>query len=245
MDITNSAYLVLGATPHEDRGGREFYDMETIYLLSNEPRQEGLPNNAYSRYIQADFNNPQELGPLSEHLARRFDEIAFDGSTIKLFNIDSPERPLVERLRYLKDMLKDDGKFYFVSWQVSPGGGWFSLPGTPYYNNELARWGLGETRIFGDGRRVPWPNWDNRFKYYLTQAGFSFEEFTAVDIHDSVLVPLLYTGDNFQRDPNEIQVLVAQKSPEVNRFRINRCGARRKRTKKHRRNHNRKQSRIT
>jgi hypothetical protein len=241
--ITNSAYLVLGASPHEDRGGRDFYDMDTIYLLSNMHRQIGLPNSAYSRYIQADFNNPQELGPLSERLEGQFDEIAFDGSTIKLFNIDSPERPLVERLVYLKNMLKNDGKIYFVHWNASPGGGWFALPGDPYYETELARWGMGESRIIGDGRRIAWPNWDNRFKYYLTRAGFRFEESTAGDIHTSVLVPLLYTGNNFSHDPNQIRVLVAQKTPDMNRFRRNNGGARHKRTKRHRRN--RRQTRMT
>jgi len=232
-EITEPAYLVLGAAPHEDHAGREFYDMENIYLLGNEPRREDLSNDTYARYIQADFNSPQELGALSQRLARQFDEIAFDGSTIKSFNLDFPERPLVTRLRYLKDMLKDDGKFYFVHWQDSIGGGWFALPGDPHYEREITMWGALGTHIVGDGRSVPVPNWDARFKFYLTQAGFDFRESTAANIHTSVLVPLLYTGDNFPRNPKNIRVLIAQKAQ--NRFRTNRGGARHKRTKRNRR----------
>ena len=103
-------YLVLGATPHEERRGRTHYDRHDVYLLDNvAPTHSEID---YSRYIQADYGpaHVYSLRGISDKHKKEFDEIAFDYSTLKNF---SPGNGLLTtRLECFRNMLKDDGILY-------------------------------------------------------------------------------------------------------------------------------------
>jgi hypothetical protein len=153
--ITDPAYLVLGSSYEEERN-RDHYDNPTIFLLDR--------GNAD---INISFSNPTQLGILSSLLSNKFDEICFDWSTLKFFSNDDM---LIERLTYLKRMLKPGGKIYFETIHGSPGGGKNPLDTTNYHD---------------------------KFIEYCNRAGFEIEGVkTNEEIgNTSVLVPILFIGD--------------------------------------------------
>ena len=113
----DTKYLVLGATPHEERGGRVHYDNNDVYLLSSEdPRSNSSIN--YSRYIQADYSDKKaiELRTISEGYKNMFDEITFDSSTMCAFSHNNINIAYIFQSFY--NMLKANGVFYLP--QSSP-----------------------------------------------------------------------------------------------------------------------------
>jgi len=98
--------LVLGASPSEERRGRDHYDDPNVFLLGHENRQA-------PRYIQANFNpdarDPRLKKASTDHV-NSFDEIAFDGSTMCGFG--GPADSMVPIFRYFYKMLKDNGVFF-------------------------------------------------------------------------------------------------------------------------------------
>jgi hypothetical protein len=136
--ITGSAFLVLGASPHEARRNRMHYDNPSVFFLDLEA---GI---RHSQLIPADFSSPVEMGILSSLLPNAFDEICFDQSTFKFFNGDSyydefnlmkheanpkirsdlPGAMLYERVCCLARMLKDTGTMFLEEVSGVPGGAW-------------------------------------------------------------------------------------------------------------------------
>jgi len=107
-------YLVLGATPFEERRGRTHYDREDVFLLSYEPIPLHIsPGIDVRRYIQADYsadrtNQLEEL--LVEH-ENEFNEIAFDQSCMCPFYGSTPES-LQARFGVFYGLLKPNGVFF-------------------------------------------------------------------------------------------------------------------------------------
>jgi len=130
--ITGDAYLVLGATPYEERRGRTHYQNQNVFFLDNQPIR-------HERFIQVDFSSPVEMGILSSLLPNTFNEICFDDSTFKFFSGDGdynawnthtytrqilknlPGSMLYERICYLTHMLKDTGTM-FIERVGNPSG---------------------------------------------------------------------------------------------------------------------------
>ena len=180
---TNPVYLVLGAFPSEEPKGRAHYSNPNVFLLDK-------VDDTGPRFLKADFASPLELGSLASLLPGAFDEICFDWSTLKFFNVDDTEdsltwqrpylRPevyenivnhgqftmLLERLVYLRMMLKDGGTIYFERFRDGPGGQ-HALERDVYYDK----------------------HW---FLTYCERAGFDCSSRTADTIHDSVLTPMLF-----------------------------------------------------
>lgn len=96
--IVSPAYLVIGATPDEDRKGRDFYDNPAYYTLDNAPVSVDGP-----RHIIADFNEVPLIMQLSFLYCEKFDGIIFDYSTYKFFRGNN--------LEYLLKMVKPNGFF--------------------------------------------------------------------------------------------------------------------------------------
>ena len=181
--MTNPVYLVLGAFPSEEPNGRVHYSNPNVFLLDK-------VDDTGPRFLKADFASPLELGSLASLLPDTFDEMCFDWSTLKFFSVDETEeslawkRPfippdvyenmvnhgqftmLLERLVYLRTMLKDGGKIYFERFSDGQGG-----------RHELER------HVSYD------PHW---FLAYCERAGFDCSIRTADTIHDSVLTPMLF-----------------------------------------------------
>jgi hypothetical protein len=107
-------YLVLGATPHEERRGRTHYSDENVFVLSYEPMQQ-CTNVDYSRYIQADYSAEakDELRLVAEKHAGEFDEITFDGSSMCPFS-DNVNGTMVHRFQSILVMLKRRGFLYLT-----------------------------------------------------------------------------------------------------------------------------------
>jgi hypothetical protein len=153
--ITDPAYLVLGSSYDEKRNGRVHYDNPHVFLMDSDGSSD----------IPISFSDPIQLGIVSSLLSNKFDEICFDWSTLKFFTHDAM---LLERLMYLKKMLKPGGKIFFENIEVSPGGG----------------------RIYNDDT-----DYHSRFIDFCIRAGFEIEgEDRAENIH-SFLVPMLFVGD--------------------------------------------------
>lgn len=102
-------YLVLGATPHEIRGGRTHYNRNNVYLLGKDKRRPGVN---YSRYILADYddNKKDELRAIATRYENRFDEMSFDTSA--MCSLCYVEQSTAHRLTSFRIMLKDNGRFY-------------------------------------------------------------------------------------------------------------------------------------
>jgi hypothetical protein len=222
--VTSPAYLVLGSSPFEEKQGRTHYNNKEIFLLNDTkissyykpPKPETIND---SRFFLKSFASPEQLGILSSLLQKKFDEICFDWSTLKFFTFDyddsmmdhlkkvNPElrkkllenggerSMLLERLIYLKNMLKDTGKIYFENISGPPGGGSIVGRNTTDYK-----------ALFLD---------------YCSRAGFLFEEKTVKEIgSSSVLVPHLFDervlSENFKHLVSpDTPLLVAQKSPSA------------------------------
>lgn len=108
----NTRYLVLGATPGEERRGRTHYDRNDVYLLGEDtPRKNQMLN--YSRYIQADYSDEHidELRKVSIKHAGWFDEISFDESSMCAFQT-ADEQSLRHRFESFYIMLKENGVFF-------------------------------------------------------------------------------------------------------------------------------------
>jgi len=102
-------YLVLGATPHENRGERTHYNRNNVYLLGRDKRRPGVN---YRRYILADYSGAKkdELRKIANQYANRFDEISFDESAMcSFYDADGSTK---HRLTSFYIMLKDNGRFY-------------------------------------------------------------------------------------------------------------------------------------
>jgi hypothetical protein len=104
-------YLVLGASPAEERRGRTHYTNPNVWLLGDEPRRAGGYN--YSRYIRADYSEgrAEELREIAETYANRFDEITFDASSMCSFFSANP-MSLRNRFQSFNIMLKPTGVLY-------------------------------------------------------------------------------------------------------------------------------------
>lgn len=130
--ITQDAYLVLGATPYEERRGRTHYQNQNVFFLDNQ-------QISHERFIQVDFSSPVEMSILSSLLPNTFNEICFDDSTFKFFSGDGeynawnthnhthqilknlPGSMLYERICNLTHMLKDTGTM-FIERVGNPSG---------------------------------------------------------------------------------------------------------------------------
>jgi hypothetical protein len=78
-------YLLLGATPHEERRGRTHYNRPNVFLLGHDlPNRKGVN---YRRYIEADYSseNADRLREIALNYEDQFDEISFDWSTMCAF----------------------------------------------------------------------------------------------------------------------------------------------------------------
>lgn len=107
-------YLVLGASPHEERKGRTHYNRPNVFLLGEDP-----PNRAgvnYRRYIQASYNSEKtdELRKIALDYENGFDEIAFDWSSMCAFYEGS--RLIEDRLQSFYIMLKNNGVFFLPNY---------------------------------------------------------------------------------------------------------------------------------
>jgi hypothetical protein len=163
--IPDTAYLVLGSFPSENKRGRYYYTNPSIYLLDQMNVDGNFPN-----YFRIDFTNSEQLLAFSSLVGKKFDEICFDYSTMKFFKI--PQDSVVERITYLKNMLKDTGTLYFESIGSPPGGAYGVNKATGQ-------------RIVNDDRGI--------FIEECKEAGLSTDvEMRAEDITDSVLVNELY-----------------------------------------------------
>jgi hypothetical protein len=103
-------YLVLGASPHEERNGRTHYNRPNVFLLGEDP-----PNRAgvnYRRYIQASYSSEKtdELRTIALNYENGFDEISFDWSSMCAFYEGS--RSIQDRLQSFYIMLKNNGVFF-------------------------------------------------------------------------------------------------------------------------------------
>ena len=111
------AYLVLGASPSENRNGRTFYDDEHYWLLDVESAGSNVDT---SRFFNINFTDAQQMSYLALQLQKEFDAIVFDVSTMKFFNTNSASN--INRLIDLKVMLKEGGLLY-MEVPGPPGGG--------------------------------------------------------------------------------------------------------------------------
>jgi hypothetical protein len=111
--ISSKDYLVLGATFDEERRGRTHYRNPRVYLLGNkEPPNE---DEKRARYIHADFHSryTQELREVANTYQNRFDEIAFDQSTMCGFISEDEQYTLKHRIESFYIMLKQNGILFF------------------------------------------------------------------------------------------------------------------------------------
>lgn len=106
-------YLVLGATFDEEKRGRTHYNNPRVYLLDHEEPPNEDEKNA--RYIHADFHSEHagELREVANTYANRFDEIAFDQSTMCGFISEDAQDTLKNRIESFYIMLKQNGVLYF------------------------------------------------------------------------------------------------------------------------------------
>lgn len=103
-------YLVLGATPDEDPRGRTHYKEDNVWLL-------GIPTGAAgvdtSRFINADYSadHADELRTTAEEYAEKFNQIAFDSSTMCAFYAGTLDS-MADRFNSFYIMLKNNGIFF-------------------------------------------------------------------------------------------------------------------------------------
>ena len=104
------AFLVLGSHPAEERRGRTHYNRPNVFLLAHD-RKNNQPGRNYSRYIQADYSDPETFEQIAQKYRNTFDEIGFDWHSAPCGLPDT----LDERVRIFSDirsMLKKNGLFY-------------------------------------------------------------------------------------------------------------------------------------
>lgn len=114
--ISRKDYLVLGAEFNEDRRGRTHYNNPRVYLLGKEPPPDEYEEyDEYDRYIHANFDSQYtgELREMANSYQDRFDEIAFDDSTMCGFISEDAEQTLMHRIKSFYIMLKQNGVLFF------------------------------------------------------------------------------------------------------------------------------------
>ena len=107
--IPNPAYLVIGATPDEERFGRTYYDDPHYYQLGLKVPYSEITGDT-SRFICANFRNNDKMSEFGVTYSNRFDVIAFDMSVFKyLYGMDIPI--ILKILSNIVKALKPGGKF--------------------------------------------------------------------------------------------------------------------------------------
>ena len=215
--ITDTAYLVIGGHPYEERNGRTHYDNPNVFFIDNLCEYD-TQYYKHDQFIHLDISSPVQLGILAGLLPNKFDEICFDKSTFKFFRSDIEYEQfsesivknhdirenlnnsmLLERLSFLTRMLKDTGKMFISDVE---GDTW-----------------VGEEQI----RNMAQLARQNREKVvdYCQRAGSNVEFKTVGEIgHTSVLVPLLYGGRRARWElqgsiePSQRVLLVAHKTTD-------------------------------
>jgi hypothetical protein len=114
--ISSKDYLVLGATFDEDKRQRTHYNNPRVFLLGKEPPQDEYEGyDERDRYIHANFDSQyaDELREMANAYQDRFDEIAFDESTMCGFISEDAEQTLMHRIKSFYIMLKQNGILFF------------------------------------------------------------------------------------------------------------------------------------
>ena len=102
--------LALGVHPAEPRETkvRGFFEMPNVFLLDQEGEKSGKGLD-YSRYVQLDWSREGALERLATRVRGRFDQVAFDWSTMCAFR-GVPET--TSRFNALYKMLKPNGVLF-------------------------------------------------------------------------------------------------------------------------------------
>ena len=102
--------LALGVHPAEPRETkvRGFFEMPNVFLLDQEGEKSGKGLD-YSRYVQLDWSREGALERLATRVRGRFDQVAFDWSTMCAFR-GGPET--TSRFNALYKMLKPNGVLF-------------------------------------------------------------------------------------------------------------------------------------
>lgn len=100
--------LALGVHPAEKKGLKHpgFFEMPNVFLLDQENQHPGFD---YSRYIELDWSRDGSLERLATKVGGRFDQVAFDWSTMCAFR-RGPET--TSRFNALYKMLKPNGVLF-------------------------------------------------------------------------------------------------------------------------------------
>jgi len=99
--------LALGVHPAEKKGLKHpgFFEMPNVFLLDQEGERPGMFD--YSRYVELDWSKDGALERLATRLGGRFDQVAFDWSTMCAFRDGGPNT--TSKFNALYNMLKPNG----------------------------------------------------------------------------------------------------------------------------------------
>lgn len=101
--------LALGVHPAEPRETKVqgFFEMPNVFLLDQENQR---PEFDYSRYVELDWSKDGALERLATRLGGRFDQVAFDWSTMCAFRDGGPNT--TSKFNALYKMLKPNGVLF-------------------------------------------------------------------------------------------------------------------------------------
>ena len=99
--------LALGVHPAEKKGLKHpgFFEMPNVFLLDQEGEKPGMFD--YSRYVELDWSKDGALERLATRLGGRFDQVAFDWSTMCAFRDGGSNT--TSKFNALHKMLKPNG----------------------------------------------------------------------------------------------------------------------------------------
>ncbi|NDB83783.1 MAG: hypothetical protein EB127_13810 [Alphaproteobacteria bacterium] len=105
--VEAQTFLALGVHPAEPRETkvRGFFEMPNVFLLDRENQHPGFD---YSRYVQLDWDKEGSLERLATKVGGRFDQVAFDHSTMCSFRYGET----TSRFNALYKMLKPNGVLF-------------------------------------------------------------------------------------------------------------------------------------
>ena len=120
--------LALGVHPAEKKGLKHpgFFEIPNVFLLDQEGERPGMFD--YSRYVELDWSRDGSLERLATRLGGRFDQVAFDWSTMCAFRDGG------------------DNKFKALYTMLKPNGILFLSESDPGYLISLRNAGFADTR---------------------------------------------------------------------------------------------------
>ena len=117
QSLETQTLLALGVHPAEKKGLKHpgFFEIPNVFLLDQEEERPGMFD--YSRYVELDWSKDGALERLATRLGGRFDQVAFDWSTMCAFRDGGPNT--TSKFNALYKMLKPNG-ILFLS-ESDPG----------------------------------------------------------------------------------------------------------------------------